>query len=898
MPRSFRLSDSRSDPRRDVEDEIRFHLEMRAREYMERGMSPEDARRAAGASFGDVAAIEAECRDVRLLRSRDRARRDWWQGMGFDLRVAVRALWKRPAFTLAAVVTLALGIGATAAVFAIVSGVLLRPLPYHDPSRLAMVWHAANDVRGPASQLPLSAPNYLDIQREVRAFESIAAFRAWPYSLGDGEPEQVMGVQATPTLFTTLGVRPLLGRDFTEGEAVRGGPKVAILGYALWRRRYGADPALLGRQISLGGDRFTVIGIAPPDFAFPRGAELPSGLQFAPRTDVWTPLIFSVDDLKNRWTLNIAAVARLRAGATFEDARTQVDRLAKQLDTQYLSGKGQIAIQVLGLDEQAAAPVRRSLLVLLGAVGLVLIIACVNVASLLIARTGARRRELAVRAAIGAGAARLARQLVTENLVLASAGAALGLVVATLGTRAMLALVPGQLPRADDIAIDWRVLLVAGACAVLAGSLFGVAAAVHARRAPLADDLYGAGARTTGGAARSAGRRLLVGAEIALCLMLLVGAGLLMVSFARLQRVDPGFTPSHAVTAHVALPIGESFDFRRDGPRWRAFFEQLVMRVGALPSVRAAGAVSTLPLTGAIESSGFAVEGQPPASPGQGPSADYAVVGGEYFRAMGIALRAGRAFTSADRAESPPVAVVNRELEQRYFRSEGAIGQRIKGGFELTPTTRTIIGVVDDVRQTSLDLPPVPAVYVPESQMSYPGLALVVRTEGDPIAVLPLVRRELRALDATIPLSDVRTLDDVVATSLARQRFSLTLLGAFGIAALLLAIIGLYGVIALSVGERRRELGVRIALGARRQDVLSLVLGEGVRVATGGVIVGLGAAYAASRVMQGMLYGVSATDPRVYLGAAGVVVIVAMVASWLPARSATRVDPLVALRAD
>ena len=898
MPRSFRLSDSRPDPRRDVEDEIRFHLEMRAREFMERGMSAEDARRAAGASFGDVEAIEAECRDVRLSRSRDRARRDWWQGIGFDLRVAVRALWKRPAFTLAAVITLALGIGATAAVFAIVSGVLLRPLPYGDPARLAMVWHAANDVRGAASQLPLSAPNYLDIQSETGVFESIAAFRSWSYSLGDGEPELVTGVQATPGLFTTLGVRPLLGRDFTEADAVRGGPKVVVLSYALWSRRFGSDPALAGRQITLGGERFTVIGIAPPDFAFPRGAELPSGLQFAPRTELWTPLVFSENDLKTRWTLNLAAVGRLRAGATFADARAQLDRLAKRLDTEYLAGKNQIGIRLLGLDEQAAAPVRRSLLVLLGAVGLVLIIACVNVANLLIARTGARRRELAVRAAIGAGAARLARQLVTENLVLASAGAALGLVVATVGTRAMLALAPGQLPRADDITIDWRVLLVAGACAVLAGTLFGVAAAVHARRAPLADGLYGAGTRTTGGMARSAGRRLLVGAEIALCLMLLVGAGLLMVSFARLQRVHPGFTPSHAVTARVSLPIGESFDFRRDGPRWRAFFEQLTARIGALPSVRATGAISALPLSGAVESSGFTVEGRPAPPPAQGPSADYAVISGDYFRAMGIALRAGRTFSSADRDDSPPVAVVTRELERRYFPSGGAIGQRINGGFELTPTTRTIVGVVDDVRHTSLDLAPVPAVYVPESQMSYPGLTLVVRTDGDPIAVLPLVRQEMHTLDATIPLSDVRTLDDVVATSLARQRFSLTLLGAFGIAALLLAIVGLYGVIALSVGERRRELGVRIALGARRQDVLTLVLGEGVRVAAAGVIVGLGAAWAVSRVMQGMLFGVSATDPGVYIGAAGVVVIVALAASWLPARSATRVDPVVALRSD
>ena len=898
MPRSFRLSDSRPDPRRDVEDEIRFHLEMRTREFIERGMSPEEARRAAGASFGDVAAIEAECRDVRLSRTRDHARRDWLQGIGLDLRVAFRALHTRPGFTAAAVATLALGIGAATAVFAIVSGVLLRPMPYRDPARLAMVWLTGVDVRGVTSQLPLSAPNYLDVKRDVRAFESIAAFRAWPYTLGDGEPEQVMGVQSAPTLFATLGVRPVLGRDFTDADAVRGGPRVAVLGYALWRRRYGADPSLVGRPITIGGERFTVIGVAPPDFAFPRGAELPSGLQFAARTDVWTPLVFSDDDLKNRWTLNLAAVARVRPGATLADARAQLGAVAKRLDAQYLSGKGQLGFHAPALDEQAAAPVRRSLLVLLGAVGLVLVIACVNVANLLIARTGARRRELAVRAAIGAGAARLARQLVTENLVLAAAGALFGVAVAAVGTRAMLALVPGQLPRADDITLDWRVLLAAVVCAVAAGTLFGIAAAVHARRAPLADGLYGAGTRATAGAARTAGRRVLVGAEIALCLMLLVGAGLLMVSFARLQRVRPGFEPQHAVTARVLLPIGETFDFRRDGPRWAAFFTQLVERVSVLPGVRAAGAVSSLPLTGAFESSGLAIEGRPPSPPGQGPRAEYAVTSGDYFRAMGIPIRAGRAFTTADRADTPPVIVVSREFEQRYFPGASAVGQRVRGAFELTPTTRTIVGVADDVRQASLDAAPAPTVYVPETQMTYPGLTLVVRTEGDPGSVLPLVRRELRALDASIALSDVRTLEDVLSSSLARQRFSLTLLGAFGIAALLLAVVGLYGVIALSVGERRRELGVRIALGARRADVLRLVVGEGVRVAAAGVVVGLAGAAAVSRVMQGMLYGISATDAGVYAGAAVLVVLVALAATWVPARGATRVDPVVALRSD
>jgi predicted permease len=499
--RVFRLSESRPDPRRDVEEEIDFHLEMRAREFMERGLSPDDARRAAAASFGDVRAIEAECASLRRHRARERARRDWLVGLGLDVKVATRALWKRPVFAAAVITTLALGIGAAAAVFAIVAGVLLRPMPYRDPQQLVMVWLTGPDVRGPASQLPLSAPIYLDLQRGARVFESIAAFRSWPYTLTDGaEPEQIMGVQASPALFATLGVRPTIGRALTDSDAVRGAPNVAVISDALWRRRYGADPDILGRPISLDAKRFTVVGVAPREFAFPRGAELPSGLQFPTRTDIWTPIKFSDQDLANRFTLNLAAVARVRHGITAAAANAEIREFGRRLDAQYLKGKGRIGMRTLSLVDQAAAPVRRSLFILLGAVVLVLVIACVNITNLLIARTTARGRELAVRAALGAGAARLARQLVTENVLLALIGAAVGLFFAAGGTRLMLALVPGQLPRADDVTVDWRVLLAAATSAVLAGSLFGLAAAVHARRAPAG--LHASGARPVFGAAR------------------------------------------------------------------------------------------------------------------------------------------------------------------------------------------------------------------------------------------------------------------------------------------------------------------------------------------------------------------------------------------------------------
>ena len=896
MPRSFRFTDSK----RDVADEIGFHLEMRTREFIERGMSPEDARRAAAASFGDVDAIEAECRDERAIRAREHARRDWLQGVSLDLKVALRGLWRRPAFTAAATLTLTLGIGAAAAVFAIVSGVLLRPLPYRDPARLVMIWLVGSDVRGAANQLPLSAPTYLDLQQNAPGLAPTAAFRSWAYTLSEGgTPEQVPGVKASPALFATLGVRPAIGRDFTDGDALPGAPHVALISDGLWRRRWAGDPSILGKQITLSGERFTVVGVAPRGFGFPRGAELPSGLQFPTRTDLWTPLVFGDIDLKNRWTLNLAAVARVRDGITPAVADAQLAAFGKRLDTQFTGGKGQIGMHSFSLADQAAAPVRRTLLILLGAVTLVLVIACVNVANLLIARTAARRRELAVRTALGAGSARLGRQLVIENVLLAALGAVGGVAVAALGTRLMLVLVPGQLPRADDVSVDWRVVLAAALCALAAGTLFGIAAAIHARAAPLAPALSGGSARSTGGVARTSGRRLLVGTQIAFSLVLLVAAGLLAASFVRLQRIDPGFQPQQALTAQVSLPIAGTFNPQRDGPGWAAFFTGLVDRAGKVPNVAAAGAVSVLPLTGEPESSGFAIEGRPPSPSGQGPTAQYFVIAGDYFRAMGMRLQAGRAFNTGDRAETPRVIIVSRELERRYFPGDHAIGHRIQCGCDFVSAgPREIVGVVDDVRASSLDEPAAPAVYVPESQLTYPQLTLVMRTGRDPIAVLPSLRRELRILAPDIALEHVRTLHDVFSASLARQRFSLVLIGAFAIAALSLAVVGLYGVIALSVGERRREIGVRLALGARPASVLALVLGEGARIAAAGIAVGLLAAALATRLLRGMLYDVTSADTFVYVGAAVVVGAIALLSTWVPARAATKVDPAIALRAD
>jgi predicted permease len=907
MKHTFRLSETRPDVRRDVTDEIRFHLDMRTQELIEQGMSREDALREAQRQFGDIAAIEAECRDERRARTRERGRREWWRGFAMDLRYAVRSLRTNAGFTLAGVLTLGLGIGAAAAVFTVVDGVLLRPLPYADPSRLAMVWISSSMAQS-GGELPLSSGLYVEAHDVVKGLSTMAAFRSWPFVLSgeaNAEPEQIAGARTEPALFGALGVRPVLGRTFTPTEAQPGAPRVVLISYSLWQRRFGGARDVIGRMVTLSGERYSIIGVMPRGFGFPRGAELPAGLQFGTRTDLWAPLTFTEEDRRNYGTMNLSAIARLAPSVAPAAVQAELDAFGKRLFKELGFPAGQFTYAIVGLEEQAARTVRRGLLVLLGAVGFVLLIACTNVANLLIARTGAREREFAVRAALGAGRLRIVRQLVTENIVLALGGAVVGVTIAIWGSRVMLSLVPGSLPRADDVAVDARVVAFACAVAVLAGIAFGIASALHIARRSVAATLQSGGTRLTGNARQRFGRRLIVAAEVALSVVLLVGAGLLAGSFARLQRVTPGFDPNGVLTGNIVLPVGAHFDPVRDGPAWRQFFDQFTARLDALPGVSDAGAVSSLPLSGAVESGGFSVEGRPRPAPGEGPNADYSVVSGDYFAAMGIRLLSGRTFDSRDRSDAPGVVIVNRELARRHFPGTSPIGQRLRTGFDFSngASPREIIGVVEDVKQTSLDAETRPAAYVPEAQMAYPFMSIVVRakcaaggTTCDATTVIPSVRAELARTDATLALSDVRSLSSVFADSIARQRFSMAVLGVFAALALLLALVGLYGVIALSVGQRRREIGVRMALGAQPRDVLSLVLGEGMRVTVLGVAIGLAGAFGLTRVLRSLLFDVSATDPRFFAGAAMLVAIVSLAATYIPARRALGVDATSALR--
>jgi putative ABC transport system permease protein len=859
MKRTIRPTDIHPDPDREVGDEIRFHLEMRMREFIDQGMTPDEARRAAQASFGDVSRIASELGVARADRDRHVARRDWWRGTWLDVKHAARALRRRPLFTAATLLTLALGTGATIAIFTVVNGVLLRPLPYVDPGRLAMLWLHGDGVRA-GERWPWAAGFYLDAMDRARSFTSTAAFRSWPQTVIDGGvSEQVQGARVTPSLFPTLGVPALAGRVFEARDTATGAPPVALISHALWTRKFGGAPSMVGRLLTVNGVRTAIVGILPPGFGFPRGAELPSGLQFGLRTDLWTPMGFSAQDARNYGTQNLAVVARLRDGTSLalaqRDVQSAIDAILKGFNS-----TASLGARAISLHDQAAEPVQRLLLIVMAGVVLVLVIACVNVANLLIARTAERSRELAVRTALGARRSRVARQLLTENFLLAGAGSALGVLLAVWGVRALLALVPGSLPRADDVSVDWHVIAVAAGLTTACAFLFGMVSTWSFTSTEILSALQGSSTRSSSGPRARLGRRMLVTVEVALSLVLLITAGLLVTSFVKLQRVNAGFDPNNAVTADVTLPV-EAFNPRTDGPKWMRFFDEYLNRVAAVPGIEAAGAVSALPVSRRAESALFTIVGRPPLAPGQRQGTEYTVTAGDYFRAAGIRVRQGRTFDSRDRTDGARVAVISATLARRYFPGANPLGSQIVCTCEFfAPGPREIIGVVDDVKLGALTAD--------------------------------------NAVDPLVPLTNVRTLDDVFAESMARQRFSLTLIGTFAGAALLLSLLGLYGIVTLGVQQRSRELGVRMALGARPRDVRALVLREGLLMTAIGIVAGWALATGATAALGDLLYEIDPRDPAVFAICALLVAATALGASYLPARRATLVEPSSTLRLD
>jgi predicted permease len=871
----------------DVDEELEFHLEMRTRALMERGLSGEAARAEARRRFGDPERIRREvvAEDEGALR--EGRRRDWWGGVRADVRFAVRVLRRAPVTSLLAVLTLALGIGVNTAVFSAANGVLLRPLPFADPERLVALGED-NAEKDWTMQIAAVA-NYLDWREQVPAFRDVAAYADFDQRVtitGLGDPHALHASTVSGNFFDVLGVRPLLGRGFRMEESWSDAERVVVLSHAGWTREFGADPGVVGRSVRLDGREARIVGVMPPRLAFPHD-----------EVDLWTTFRWEPSARGQEWFRRahwVRPIARLRPGVSQEEASAQFQAVVRRLQERYPSTNRGMGAHIVPLHRFLVGDTRAPLLVLLGAVGVLLLLACANVGNLLLVRAAGRARELALRDALGAGRGRLVRQLLTESLVLSAAGGALGLLLGWLGTRALDALRPAQLLHEGQLGMDLRVVAFGVAATLVSGVLFGLLPALWSARAPLVRSLRD-GSRAVGlgrGARRLSGA--LVAGEVAMSLLLLAGAGLLVRSYQRLQQVDPGFDDRGVLTFTVRLP-GVAYETEEE---ITSFYDRLVRGLEAVPGVRRAAATSGLPLTSLHWTSDFSIAGR--GREEYGSEVAHRTVTPGYFGALHEPLLRGRGFTDADRTGSAPVVIVNEELARRFFPGQDPVGQRLS--FDRYPDStsvwRTVVGVVGSERQTGLAEPPHIEIFSPFGQEGNGTMTLVVRGNGDPMALVPAVRRTLAALDPTLVPYDVRPLSAVREESVARERFLTLLLGTFAAVSLRLALVGVYGVLAQLVRERRAEMGVRLALGARPGQVVGLVVRQGARLLAVGVVVGLAAALAATRALSSLLYGVTPTDPPTLAAGAVLISLAGLAAVLFPALTASRTRPSSVLRSD
>jgi putative ABC transport system permease protein len=864
----------------DIDREMRSHLELQVEANIRAGMSPAEAREKAVRSFGNVNRAVDAAYDVKGG--------GLFETLTHDVRYGARMLAKHKAFTSIAVITLALGIGANTAIFSVVNELLLRPLAYRDAERIVMLWEVTPEGR---HQNTTSRANFRSWREQGTSYQSIAAFTDQRVNLtGDGEPEELSVQFATSEFFKVLGVDPILGRAFLPEDAETGKQPVAVLSYGLWQRRFAGQPGVFGQPITLNGVKFSVIGVMPASFQFHIKHRSGTGRP----AELWTVLPMPTGGGANERGRFLSVVARMKDGITADYAGTELRTIASRLSDEAPEFNKNYTAEVLPLREQFFGNVRRPLWLMLGAVGFVLLIACANVANLLLSLAASREKEIAVRAALGARRSRIVRQLLTESLLLALLGSVLGLGFAWLGIKALILISPKDLMSLQTVGLNVTVLLWTLGVSVLTGVIFGLAPALHISRLNLNDSLKEGGKSESGQASGS--RRLrnaLVVSEIALAVVLLASAGLLIRSFMRLQQVDRGFNTDNVLTMVIRLPEARY----REDPQVVGFFAQALERVRQLPTVRTAGIVNFLPLYGGLGSAtGFKILGRPEPPPGQGPSTDVRVVDAGYFSTMGIPLLRGRNFSDSEQKEARHVILINEALARSYFAEEDPIGRRLDVRMFDSPTPAEIIGVVGNVRYDSLIDESPPAVYFPHPDLAYSFMTLVVRTDGAPAAIAPAVQREIRALDPNQPVSDVRTMNQVMSEWVSRSRFNTLLLGLFAGLATLLSAVGIFGVMNYSVALRTRELGLRLAIGAQPRQVLLLVLKQGLWLTIVGLVLGLAAAFALTRLLSGLLFGVAAVDVTTFTTISLLLVIVSLLACYLPARRAMRIDPLSALR--
>jgi predicted permease len=881
--REFRLPwRSRGQVTRDVDAELGFHLARRVDELVARGLSLADARREAAARFGNLEFTRQYCRDEDVRRERETRHTTMIDELRQDLIYALRALRSAPGFSLVALLTLALGIGANAAIFSVVRGVLLSPLPFPEPDRVVRVWHTNRSENDLKSQV--SEPDFKEWSAATKRFSSLAAYWYAPGGsgadlTGNGAPERIQGAYFTPTFFETLRPRAQLGRTIRPEEAVEGNDHYVVLSDGFWKRRFAGDPTILGRALTIDAIPYTVVGVMEPGFTYP-----------ADRIDFWMPLSNMGPDAigRQRGSRFLDVIGRLAPGATIQQAHDELASVSRLTAEREPEAKGWTDVATLPVHEALVGEVRRPLMVLLGAVGFVLLITCVNIAGLLLARATARQRELAVRSALGAGRGRIIRQLVTESLVLALIGGALGIGLAFAGVRALGAVGAADLPRAPEIRIDGLVLLYAFGVSTLAGLVFGLLPAIRATSRNLQSVLR-AGSRGSVGNAGHKLRSALVVAEVALAVVLVVGAGLATKSFARLLDIDPGFNPNNVLAVRLGIPYERYGD-----QRVRGYYQSLLDRIAAVPGVQAVGSAKDFSLRGTGELRPLTVPGNAGGDGERSVRLSALHVSTDYFRAIGVPLRDGRTFTTADREDAPPVWVVNEAFAKRYFPNESPVGKVVRMG----PATIQIIGVVGDFRQKSLTEPAEPYAYIHYPQNMRSGMSIAVRTAGDPLRYANAVREAIWSVDRDQTITKIETLSAIVGDNVARPRLLATLLLLFGVMGLTLGVLGIYGVLAYAVGQRRQEIGVRVALGASPRSVLGLVVGQGMSLAVVGVAAGIAGAFVLTRVMAAVLYDVRTTDPATFATVVAVLLAAALVASWLPARRALRIDPVQALRYD